>query len=84
MKIPYWLRNLDKVRAEFQSVRWPKSAEEGMRQVLALSEQGWTQLLAGLRAENPGASARKIEASAHRYLQRWESSKRELLFVRKR
>jgi len=79
---PFWLSRLDLVKAEFRSTHWPATVEEGLYQVLALSDQGWAQLISSLKAENPGASAGQLENAAHRLLRRWDAARRALLSIR--
>lgn len=72
---PFWLKRLDRVKKQFQSTSWPATAEEGLRQVLALSGQGWAQLISSLKVESPKASARQIESAAHQLLRRWDKAR---------
>ena len=37
-KIPLWLRRMDLVKAEMKTVRFPRTAREGFRQCVELSE----------------------------------------------
>ncbi len=76
--VPDWLQRLYLVKAEFRSARWPATEEDGMRQVLALSGEGWATMIAGLKAERPGASARELEDMAHRLLWRWDKARSPL------
>jgi hypothetical protein len=78
-----WQRRLNIVKAQFRSTTWPSTAEEGLHQVLALSDHGWVQLISGLKAENPGASARQLEDAAHRLLRRWDDARQTLILSRK-
>jgi len=36
-RVPWWLRRLSQVKAELRGVRFPRSAEEGLRQCASLS-----------------------------------------------
>lgn len=72
---PFWLKHLNLVKEEFRSTVWPATAEEGLCQVLALSGQGWRQLMSSLKAENPKASAHQIEDAAHQLLWRWDEAR---------
>lgn len=36
-RVPWWLRRLGRVKAELKGVRFPRSAEEGLRQCASLS-----------------------------------------------
>lgn len=80
---PFWLKRLDRVKEEFRSTSWPATAEEGLYQVLALSGQGWAQLMSSLKVDNPKASARQIESAAHQLLWRWDDARSRMKTILK-
>jgi len=73
-----WLKHLDLVKQEFLSTLWPRTAEEGMRQVLQLSARGWKQLIADLVLEHPKASPEELEHIAYRLVTEWADARRNL------
>ena len=55
-KLPIWLRRMDRVKAELKAVRYPRTAEEGLRQCAELSEIAGHWFLEFIRSDHPGAS----------------------------
>jgi hypothetical protein len=83
---PLWLCRLDLVKAEMKTVQFPRTAAEGFRQCVMLSETARRWLLQSLRAEHPGASDEQIEkerqlllarfsAAEARYLKKWKEER---------
>lgn len=60
-KIPLWLRRLDIVKAELKSLRFPHTAQEGLRQCAELSEAARRWFRQSIQADHPGASDEEIE-----------------------
>lgn len=71
-RTPYWLRRLGAVKAELKATRFPKSAEEGMKQCAMLSEAALRLL-----KEQAGGEKQmhhliaKLSAAEARHAQRW-------------
>jgi len=65
-----WLRRLGQVKAELKGVRFPATAEEGFRQVLALSSTNLRILETQVRSERPGADRRQVRMEVRRLLAR--------------
>jgi hypothetical protein len=60
-KIPLWLLRMDLVKAEMKTVRFPRTAREGFRQCVELSENARRWLWESIRADHPEASEEQIE-----------------------
>jgi len=60
-KIPLWLRRMDLVKAEMKTVRFPRTAREGFRQCVELSENVRRWFWESIRADHPEASEEEIE-----------------------
>src|SRR6516162_6100790 len=60
-KIPLWLRRMDLVKAEMKTVRFTRTAREGFRQCVELSENARRWLWESIRANHPEASEEQIE-----------------------
>src|SRR5438128_6789821 len=58
-KVPLWLRRLDRVKAELKATRFPRTAEEGFRQCIALS----TTALRWLRGPSETIIPRQVKSS---------------------
>lgn len=63
---PRWLRRLSRVKAELRYTRFPRSAEEGLRQCLALSALACQLLKDGTRSRRARAIDRVYDADARR------------------
>jgi hypothetical protein len=72
-KMPIWLRRMDLVKAELKSVRFPRTAAEGLRQCMELSEISHRWFLESIRSERPGASEEEIENERRRLLARFSA-----------
>jgi hypothetical protein len=60
-KVPLWLRRINIVKAEMKSVRFPPTAQEGLRQCAKLSATASHWFRESIRADYPGASDEEIE-----------------------
>jgi hypothetical protein len=60
-KIPLWLRRLDIVKAELKSLRFPRTAQEGLRQCAELSEAAHRWFRQSIQADHPSATDEEIE-----------------------
>ena len=69
-QVPLWLRRLGLVKAELKGVRFPRNAEEGLKQVAALSAASLRILKAEVRSGLPGADERQVQAAFCRLLAR--------------
>jgi hypothetical protein len=68
---PIWLRKLDLVRAELKTVRYPRRAAEGFKQMVTLSETARRWFLDAIRQEHPKWSEEQIEQERRLILARW-------------
>ncbi|HXG20594.1 MAG TPA: hypothetical protein VNN62_16150 [Methylomirabilota bacterium] len=71
---PLWLRRLDMVKAELKTVRFPKTAAEGFRQCVMLSETARRWFLDSIRQEHPGWSEEQIEQERRLLLTRFSAA----------
>jgi hypothetical protein len=60
-KAPLWLRRLDVVKAEMKGIRFPRTAQEGFRQCVELSETARRWFRQSIRADHRAASEEEIE-----------------------
>ncbi|MBI4488895.1 MAG: hypothetical protein HY694_07395 [Deltaproteobacteria bacterium] len=60
-KVPLWLRRLDLVKAEMKTARFPRTAQEGFSQCVALSETALRWFRQCIRDSHPGVCEEKIE-----------------------
>ncbi len=67
-----WLRRLNQVRAELRQERFPRSAEEGLRQCLVLSGLSLKALEESVRREHPGAGPQVVQREVSRLEARLE------------
>jgi hypothetical protein len=73
-KVPLWLRRLDAVKAEMKTVRFPRTAEDGFRQCVALSETALRWFRESIRESHPGASEEEIEKERRLLLARFAAA----------
>lgn len=73
-RVPRWLKRLDLVKAELKGVRFPRTAEEGLRQCAMLSTTGLRLLRESIRNSQPGASEEEIEMEMRRLLARFSQA----------
>jgi hypothetical protein len=71
---PIWLRRLDLVKAEMKTVRFPKSAAEGFRQGVMLSETAGRWFLDSIRQEHPGWNEEQVKQERRLILARWSAT----------
>jgi hypothetical protein len=71
---PIWLRRLDLVKAEMKTVRFPKSAAEGFRQCVMLSETARRWFLDSIRQEHPRWNEEQVEQERRVILARWSAA----------
>lgn len=76
-QVPRWLRRLHLVKGELKGVRFPRNAEEGLRQVAALSAANLRILREQVRSELPKASEREVEIATRRLLARLSHAEAE-------
>ena len=69
-QVPLLLRRLHLVKAELKRTRFPRTAEEGLRQVAALSATSLRLLRGEVRSGLRGASDKQVEAAMRRLLAR--------------
>jgi hypothetical protein len=65
-ELPLWLRRMDYVKAELRGTRFPRTAEEGFRQCMALSTTALRWLRDSLRDGQPKASEEQLETARRR------------------
>lgn len=71
---PLWLRRLDLVKAEMKTVKFPRTAAEGFRQMVMLSETARRWFLDSIRQEHPGWSEEQIEQERRLILARFSAA----------
>ena len=69
-----WIRRLDLVRAEMRTMRFPKTAQEGFRQCVELSETASRWFRQSIRDENPGAGVEVVEQARQLLLARFSAA----------
>jgi len=69
-ELPLWLRRLGQVKAELRGTRFPRTAEEGFRQCVALSTAALRWLGDSIRDAYPRASEEQLETERRRLLAR--------------
>jgi hypothetical protein len=69
-QLPLWLRRLDRVKAELKGTRFPRTAEEGFRQCVALSTTARRWLRDSIKDKHPNASEEQLEVERQRLLAR--------------
>lgn len=69
-QVPLWLQRLGLVKAELKSVRFPRTAEEGFRQVAALSAVSLRMLEEDVRSDMPRATEKQLRMAVRRLLAR--------------
>jgi hypothetical protein len=74
-KLPLWLRRLDRVKAELKGTRFPRTADEGFRQCVALSTTSLRWLRDSIRKNHPNASEEQLELEKRRLLARLSAVK---------
>jgi len=85
-KPPLWLRRLDQVKAELKGTRFPRTAEEGFQQCVALSTTALRWFRESIRESHPSASEEqqqnerqrllaKLSAAEVRWLDAWRKER---------
>jgi hypothetical protein len=69
-ELPLWLRRLGQVKAELRGTRFPRTAEEGFRQCVALSTTALRWLGDSIRDAYPRVSEEQLETERRRLLAR--------------
>lgn len=69
-QVPRWLKHLDKVKAELREVSFPRSAEDGFRQCMALSAFALRLLEDGVRSVRGRADEKETAMAMSRLLTR--------------
>ena len=73
-KVPLWFRRIDLVKAEMKAVRFPRTAQEGFRQCIELSETALRWFRESIRDRHPGASREETEAERRLLLARFSAA----------
>jgi len=73
-RVPIWFRRLDLVKAELRTVRFPRTAQEGFRQCIALSETALRWFRESIRDDRPGATGVDIENERRLLLARFSAA----------
>lgn len=73
-RIPVWLRRLDRVKAELRGTRFPRTAEEGLRQCAALSALSLRLLREEVSKGRAGTGRTQVETEMSRLLARFASA----------
>lgn len=60
-ELPLWLRRLDRVKAELKGTRFPRTAEEGFHQCVALSTAALRWFRDSIRDAHPRVSGAELE-----------------------
>ncbi|RMH34851.1 MAG: hypothetical protein D6690_09840 [Nitrospirae bacterium] len=76
---PPWLKDITRIKAEMRSHIWPATAEDGIEEVLALSDQAWRQLRAQLKLHYPKATRCQLEQLAYQQVGQWEEARNRLI-----
>ena len=69
-QVPLWLRRLGLVKAELKSARYPRNAEEGLREAAALSAINLRLLQAAVRSGLARADGKRVEMATRHWLAR--------------
>ncbi|MBI4381098.1 MAG: hypothetical protein HY574_07890 [candidate division NC10 bacterium] len=69
-QVPLWLQRLRLVKSELKSVRFPRTAEEGFRQVAALSTASLRILEEDVRSAMPRATEKQVRVAVRGLLAR--------------
>ena len=82
--IPWWLKRLNLVRDELRGIRFPRTAEEGLRQCAELSEVAMHLLKEEVRRSLRTREKKKVEMETRRLMarfssidERWKAGRRE-------
>ena len=82
--IPWWLKRLNLVRDELRGMRFPRTAEEGVRQCAELSEASMYLLKEEVGRSLRTRNKKKVEMETRRLVarfsrsdQRWNAARRE-------
>jgi len=73
-KVPLWFRRIDLVKAEMKAVRFPRTAQEGFRQCVELSETALRWFRESIRDRHPGASGEETETERRLLLARFSAA----------
>lgn len=76
--VPWWVRRLDLVKAELKGWRFPRTAEEGLRQCLSLSAFSLKMFDENFRRAHPRLSSAQLRIEKSRLLARFDRSQAEL------
>jgi hypothetical protein len=69
-QVPLWLQRLGLVKLELKSVRFPRNAEEGLRQVAALSAVSLRMLEEDVRSAMPRPTEKRVRVAVRGLLAR--------------
>lgn len=83
-RVPRWLRRLGLVKAELKAAHFPRSAEEGLRQVAALSAANLRILRAEVRSALAGAEESRVESATYQLLARLSRADAQRVSIWKR
>jgi hypothetical protein len=73
-KVPLWFRRIDLVKTEMKAVRFPRTAQEGFRQCVELSETALRWFRESIRDRHPGASGEETETERRLLLARFSAA----------
>ena len=83
-EVPWWLKRLDLVRVELKGMRFPRTAEEGLRQCAELSAASMDLLKEEIRRSLRTRDEKRVEMETRRLMgrfssidERWKASRRE-------
>lgn len=71
--IPWWLKRLDLVRAELREMRFPRTAEEGLRRCAELSAVSMDLLKEEIRRSLRTRDEKTVEMETRRIMARFSS-----------
>jgi hypothetical protein len=83
-QVPLWLRRLGLVKAELKGAHFPRSAEEGLRQVAALSAANLRILRAEVRSALAGVEESRVESATYQLLARLSRADAQRVSIWKR
>lgn len=71
--VPWWLKKLNLVRAELRGMRFPRTAEEGLRQCAKLSAASMVLLREEVRKTLHAGDEETVEMETRRLMARFSS-----------
>lgn len=84
-EVPWWLKRLDLVRGELRGMRYPRTAEEGLRQCAELAAVSMGLFKDQIRRSLRTRDVKALEMETHRLMarfssmdERWKASARKV------